>query len=461
MGTKPWGRAGCWLMLLVFWAGCASGPTVRLRTERETRTYAPATWDRRVPVSAREFEEALTRLVLEAPLAVRAPRVVLAVAKKGAQLDLGFGFMLRDGYGRWCRAHEAPGDCLSLLEDGAGFGELDRLTLAVGMSLDPLRASIGAALQDTLNPEFFVSVVSGAIASWVVLAAAPEPVFTKAAAVIAAVFLAYVGVQSFLTVVRACAALKDATDRARTFQELEEAAEVFAQALGPEVARIFVLAVTALVSHGVTVGLSSALSLMPRFPDAVRAGSAQVGFNPARVLDVSAVAVVDGVVEVTLASTAVAMAAVGPPPPSSSGGVPPAGGPGKWVQVKESMSNRARDYQAQVTGAPKGSAYRVKKGNEEVDFDGFEPEEPVLLDAKGPGYEKFYGTDLKAKEFFKKEDALVDQAQRQLRVAGGLRVRWVVAEEKFADALRALFKRRNIGVEVRSLAPNQWAAPTE
>ncbi|WP_233588098.1 hypothetical protein [Corallococcus sp. CA049B] len=167
-------RAGVWMLLFVLLTGCASGPTVRLRTERGTRTYAPATWDRRVPVSAREFEAALTRLVLEVPLTVRSPRVVRAVAKKGAQLDLGLGFMLRDGYGRWCRAHEAPGDCLSLLEDGAGFGELDRLTLAVGMSLDPLRASIGAALQDTLNPEFFVSVVAGAIASWVVLAAAPE-----------------------------------------------------------------------------------------------------------------------------------------------------------------------------------------------------------------------------------------------------------------------------------------------
>ncbi|QAT81838.1 putative lipoprotein [Corallococcus coralloides] len=213
MGTKPWGRAGCWLLLLVFWVGCASGPTVRLRTERGTRTYAPATWDRRVPVSAREFEDALTRLVLEAPLTVRA----------------------------------------------------------------------------------------------------------------------------------ACGALKAATDRAQTFQELEEAAEVFAQALGPEVARVFVLAVTVLVSHGVTVGLSSALSLMPRFPDAVRLGSAQAGFNPARVLDVSAVAVVDGVVEVTLASTAVAMAAMGPPPASS------AGGPGKWVQVNESMSDRARDYRTRNT----------------------------------------------------------------------------------------------------------------
>ncbi|WP_375755588.1 restriction endonuclease fold toxin 5 domain-containing protein [Corallococcus exercitus] len=440
-------RAGVWMLLVVLLTGCAGGPTVRLRTKRGTRTYAPVTWDRRVPVSAREFEEALARLVLDAPLTLRSPRVVRAVARKGAELDRGLGFMLRDRYGRWCRAHEAPGDCLSLLEDGAGFSEMDRLTLAVGMSLDPLRASIGDALEDTLNPAFFVSVVSGAIASWVALAAAPEPVFTKGAAVIAAVFLAYVGVQSFLTVVRACAALKAATDRATTFQELEEAAEVFARALGPEVARIFVLAVTVLVSHGVTVGLSSALTLLPGFPDAVRLGTAQVGFNPAAVLDVNAVAVVGGVVEVTLASTAVAMATVGPPPPSSSGG------PGKWVQVKESMSDRARDYQAQVTGAPKGSAYRIKQGDEEVDFDGYDSVEDLLLEAKGPGYAKFIKDDMKMEEFFRGFDKVLAQAERQFNVAGGRRIRWIVAEERFAAFLRKAFESNRLPIDVVSIPP--------
>ncbi|MFP2899456.1 restriction endonuclease fold toxin 5 domain-containing protein [Corallococcus sp. 4LFB] len=438
-------RGGVWILLFVLLTGCAGGPTVRLRTERGTRTCAPSTWDRRVPVSAREFEDALARLVLEVPLTVRSPRVVRAVARKGAELDRGLGFMLRDRYGRWCRAHEAPGDCLSLLEEGAGFGELDRLTLAVGMSLEPLRASIGDALEDTLNPAFFVSVVSGAIASWVVLAAAPEPVFTKAAAVIAAVFLAYVGGESFLAVVRACGALKAATDRARTFQELEEAADVFAQALGPEVARIFVLAVTVLVSHGVTVGLSSALTLMPGFPDAVRLGSAQAGFSVARVLDVSAVAVVDGVVEVTLASTAMTMAAMGPPPPSSSGG------PGKWVQVKESMSDRARDYQAQVTGAPKGSAYRLQQGDTVVDYDGYDLVDDVLLEAKGPGYAKFIKDDMTLKEFYRGFDKVLAQAERQVEVAGGRRIRWIVAEERFAEFLRQAFQQNTLPIEVVSI----------
>ncbi|WP_443652010.1 SitA5 family polymorphic toxin, partial [Corallococcus llansteffanensis] len=235
-------RAGVWLLLCVLVTGCAGGPTVRLRTgEGRERTYAPRTWGQRVPVSEGDFEEALSRLVLDVPLTVRPSwqgRVVRASAGEGALRDQGLAYLLRDRYGKWCRAHEAPVDCLSLLEQGAGFSAMDRLTLAVGMSLEPLRESLADAVEDTLDPAFFVSVVVGALVSWAVLAAAPEPVFTKAAAVLAAVVLAYLGIESFLAVVRACGTLKAATDRATTFQELEEAGETFGRVLGPEVARL-------------------------------------------------------------------------------------------------------------------------------------------------------------------------------------------------------------------------------
>ncbi|RKH63928.1 hypothetical protein D7V93_08150 [Corallococcus llansteffanensis] len=444
----PWGRAFTWAMLLVFWAGCANSPTVRLRShEGRVRTDAPATWERPAPIRAAEFEGALSRLVLDMPLTVRPSRLVRTISGEGARRDR--AFLMHDRYSRWCRAHQAPGDCLSLLEDGAGFSEMDRLTFAVGMSLEPLRASIGEALRDTVNPALFVSVVAGALTSWVVLAAAPEPVFTKAAAVLAAVMLLYLGVQSFLTVVRACGTLKDATDRATTFQELEEAGERFGQTLGPEVARLFVLAVTVVVSHGVTVGLSSALTLLPGFTDATMLGASHGSLRLLAVQDVSAVAVMGETVEVTLASTAVAMSAMGPP----AGGGLPSGGPGKWVQVTESMSERARAYQAQVTGTPEGQAYRVEGVGERADFDGFDATENVLLEAKGPGYARFFGEDLTAKRFFQGADQLVEQAQRQVRVARGMRIRWVVAEEKFAAALRSLFSRRGVSVEVLHVPP--------
>ncbi|HLL53201.1 MAG TPA: Tox-REase-5 domain-containing protein, partial [Myxococcaceae bacterium] len=75
-------------------------------------------------------------------------------------------------------------------------------------------------------------------------------------------------------------------------------------------------------------------------------------------------------------------------------GTPPSGGPGKWVESAESMSDGARRYQSQVTGAPNGSVYRVENVRmpegalkPKVDFDGFR--DGVLLEAKGPGYLNF------------------------------------------------------------------------
>ncbi|RKH63924.1 SitA5 family polymorphic toxin [Corallococcus llansteffanensis] len=446
----PWGRAFTWMLLVVFWAGCASSPAVLLRTgDGRVRRFASANRERPPPIRAAEFEDALSRLVLDLPLTVRPSRLVRTVSGEGARRDR--AFLMHDRYSRWCRAHQAPGDCLSLLEDGAGFSEMDRLTFAVGMSLEPLRASIGEALRDTVNPALFVSVVAGALTSWVVLAAAPEPVFTKAAAVLAAVMLLYLGVQSFLTVVRACGTLKDATDRATTFQELEEAGERFGQTLGPEVARLFVLAVTVVVSHGVTVGLSSALTLLPGGTEASMLGASHGSLRLLAVQDVSAVAVMGETVEVTLASTAVAMSAMGPP----AGGGLPLGGPGKWVQVTESMSERARAYQAQVTGTPEGQAYRVEGVGERADFDGFDATEPLLLDAKGPGYEKFLDGVQGFKRYFRGDIRVLEQARRQLRCAKGIPVRWIVAEERFAVMLRKMFARESIDIEVvlRPAAP--------
>ena len=446
-------RAGVWMLLLVLVTGCAGGPAVRLRTgEGPVRTHVPRTWDRHVSVSAGDFEAALSRLVLDVPLTVRPSRqgrVVRASASEGAMLDQGLAYLLRDRYGKWCRAHEAPVDCLSLLEEGAGFSAMDRLTFAVGLSLEPLRESIADAVEDTLDPAFFMSLVVGVLTSWAVLAAAPEPVFTKAAAVLAAVVLAYVGIKSFLAVVKACGTLKAATDRATTFQELEEAGETFGRVLGPEVARLFVLAVTVLVSHGVTLGMSSALTGLPGFTEASVLGASQVSIRLSAVTEVTAVAVVDGAVEVTLASTAVAMAAMGPP----AGGGPPSGGPGKWVQTTESMSERARAYQAQVTGAPEGSAYRVQEGDMVADFDGFNAPEELLLEAKGPGYEKFIKDDMDMKEFFRGFRKILEQAERQSELANGRRIRWIVAEERFANILRKAFKVGELSIEVVHVPP--------
>ncbi|WP_233588100.1 Tox-REase-5 domain-containing protein [Corallococcus sp. CA049B] len=104
-------------------------------------------------------------------------------------------------------------------------------------------------------------------------------------------------------------------------------------------------------------------------------------------------------------------------------------------------------------GAPKGSAYRLKSGDDEVDFDGYDLIDDLLLEAKGPGYAKFIQDNMSMKEFYKGFDKVLAQAERQFNVAGGRRIRWIVAEERFATFLRSAFESNGIQIEVASIAP--------
>jgi hypothetical protein len=143
----------------------------------------------------------------------------------------------------------------------------------------------------------------------------------------------------------------------------------------------------------------------------------------------------------------------GSPPP---GGGPPAPGegPGDWVAKNEGMSDRARAYQDQVTGQPNAAGsfvYKVSADGQTADFDGYQ--DGKFIEAKGPGY----AWAVKDGQFipnYKGAQNLVDQAERQLRVAQGTPIEWDIAEPQTADAIKALFRRSGIrGITVRYVPP--------
>jgi hypothetical protein len=135
----------------------------------------------------------------------------------------------------------------------------------------------------------------------------------------------------------------------------------------------------------------------------------------------------------------------------------PASGPGRWAPAEESMSPRSRAYQEQVTGHSADDAYWVggvgrKSGG--VKFDGFK--DGVLLEAKGPGYANKFLDNLNPKTWFKSTGArdLVNQARRQLGAAKGVPIRWHIAEQKTADAIRLLFENEGVaGIELLHTPP--------
>ncbi|RVW06279.1 Tox-REase-5 domain-containing protein [Rhodococcus spongiicola] len=129
-------------------------------------------------------------------------------------------------------------------------------------------------------------------------------------------------------------------------------------------------------------------------------------------------------------------------------------GPGEWAEVnRDGVSDRSKAYEEQVTGASSGTEYEV----EGVKFDGWEAggdDEPgTLVEAKGPGYDQFLDKDGNFQPWWKGDESLVDQAQRQIRAVeasgGDATIEWRVAEEKSAEAIERLLDERGIdGIDV-------------
>lgn len=306
---------------------CATTPVVRLDTGHgEPQEYRPTTSNRPVKVEADAFEESLTGLLLNAPLHLRAPQQGWLVRASYASNDADSRWrsLMSKSFGGICEPGQRRDNCLSLLDDVMGLSEWDKLGVALGLSLDPLRESISRAVEETLAPQLFFTVIATGLVTWVALAANPEPVFTKVAAVMTALMLVYLGVDTFLELVDASRELKSATDKATVIEELEQAGQRFAHRVGPRVARVMVLAVTVVVSYGMTGGaaaLASRLPMLPNFPQAASVSASQLNLNLANVGQVSTVAVVGSTVMISLPGTAMAMAA------QVMGGGPPTTGP--------------------------------------------------------------------------------------------------------------------------------------
>jgi hypothetical protein len=241
------------VLLLALLNACATQRVVRLDTGHGAPLeYRPPTLNTFVKVDAEAFEEALTHLVLNAPLALRPPQQgwLVRASYPSDDPDTRWQRLMSKSFGGLCAPGQLRDYCFSLLDDVMGLSEWDKLGVGLGLSIDPLKESIAKAVENTLAPQLFYTVIATGLITWAVLAANPEPVFTKAAAIVSAALLIYLGVETFLEVVDASRELKWATDRATTWEELEHASKRFANRVGPEVARVFVLAVTVVVRLG-------------------------------------------------------------------------------------------------------------------------------------------------------------------------------------------------------------------
>ncbi|QAT85504.1 putative lipoprotein [Corallococcus coralloides] len=345
------------LILALLGACAAPRGKVRLDTgDGAPIEYSPPSAVRAVTVGEGAFEEALTELVLVTPLRLRASRPSDWVRASYSTGDTDRAF------GGFCEPGLRRGDCVSLLEDVMGLSDWDKFGVALALSLDPLKESISRAVEETLAPQLFYSVIATGLVTWAALAANPEPAFTKAAAVISALLLIYLGAETFLELIDASQDLKLATDGATTWKELDASGQRFATRVGPSIARVLVLATTVAVSHGLTGGaslLAARVATLPNFPGGAAVAS-RVGVNVASLEQVRAVSVSGGVITLSLPSTAVAMAAK-PPASTTPGGARswgsfsalkrargPAGQGKQWHHIVEQTDGNVRRFGPQA-----------------------------------------------------------------------------------------------------------------
>ncbi|WNG50905.1 hypothetical protein F0U60_47335 [Archangium minus] len=361
---------------------------------------------------------------------------------------------LKRRYLLWCERTWGAGDCLRLLVDRPILDGDARYALAMAIAQNKVLGAMKEELARLVSPQAVLATVVGGLTLYAILLAMPEPVSKGVAALLTLGAIAYLGWDTVWRLMDGWLVLMKEVDRATTFDELRASGEKFGDVMGEKAARAFVMLTTVAMGN-TAAGMATTLPKLPGARQAAVVAERQlkIQFSAKALAQVESVAISAEGVTIALAPNAVIMAAQG-----SGGGnagvqvqPPRSGGPGQWVQTNESMSESARSYQAQVTGAPKGYAYRVKRGNEDVDFDGFD--QGVLLDAKGPGYAQWINTKLEFFGNFQGRDKLLDQAERQFVAANGTPIRWIVAEEKLAGALKLLFEKEGLPIEVIHISP--------
>jgi RHS repeat-associated protein len=128
-----------------------------------------------------------------------------------------------------------------------------------------------------------------------------------------------------------------------------------------------------------------------------------------------------------------------------------AGGPGYWARPDppERLSETSKRYQEQITHRSSDEVYAVDDPatGRPVKFDGYW--DGALLEAKGPGYDRFLNAGGKYEQWFRGRDGLLEQAHNQSRAARGGRLVWHFAELAAAQATRALLQSNGIsGIDI-------------
>jgi hypothetical protein len=321
------------LLLLTLATGCASGRVVRLEAEGAAPLVLTARADETASVELErgEFKEAMSKLAqgLRAPANPhRAARQLFEVdARSGSYLfnsrtrqvmslddstlepdALPAEVELTRAYLRWCERTGRKGDCLRLLVEGPTITGDGRYALAMAFAQGVVLDEMLDAFKDMADPQAVVSAALWTVTLYLVLWTVPEPISKGLAAVMTATAVAYLGVDTFWTLMEGFKRLVEMADRATTLDELRVAGERYGKVMGKNAARAFALLATVAIGN-TAAGFASRVPTLPGSAQAAVQSGAQVGIRLSAVGEVRAVAITGEAVTIALAPGALAMTA--------------------------------------------------------------------------------------------------------------------------------------------------------
>ncbi|WP_163862520.1 hypothetical protein [Myxococcus eversor] len=324
-------------LLLVLLAGCSSTTkSVRIHTDHGEPIVLTPRGDDAAPVDLDEDDfvevlEALARSVRPAARPQEMARRLFEVDSRSGSyvyetrshrvIPLGPGEHLEGeptstevgmtrAYLRWCERTNKPGDCLRLLVESPSVTGDGRYALAMALAQGAVLDEMMDAFKDMANPQAMMSAVLWTWTTYCILLAVPEPFSKGAAAVMTASLIAYVGIDTFWSLIVGFKRLVDEAERATTFDELREAGERYGEVMGRNAARAFAMLATVAIGN-TAAGIGSKVPMLPGAAQAAVQAEAQMGIRLAAVAEVGTVAVSAETVTITLAPGAVAMVASG------------------------------------------------------------------------------------------------------------------------------------------------------
>lgn len=301
---------GWWLLLLYLQAACATSAPQRSAIAHEAFTLTLSTRFAAIPLSDGDVHEAFTQLMLEAPLRLGSPEagpprstLVLASWRPGEEET-----SIEKGYARWCAERGTPGDCFSLIGGArpTAFGETSRFALGLILALSPAVKAASGVLED-ISSQAMTMLLTG-LSVYLLMLLAPEPI-SKGLALSMTVFLwGYLGAD-FWELLSSTHRLWKEARNARTFHDLREASERYAQVLGPNTVRI--LLVLATWKAGAKGDAATRGDGLPHFSQVVRnAARASRIQLPIAITEAQAVTITEGRLILALPSSSAAILAM-------------------------------------------------------------------------------------------------------------------------------------------------------